>query len=258
MIKSIFKIAIRTLIFLFTIIFVSSCKTYPDYLVFKKTNFEGKEIYDTIEAFPKRGLYIVSIEHRGFNGNFSWNLGIIKIDKKNSMNSIKYETKLQNKAFRISKDYVAYADVKASEWGWFCIKDRNFLDTLPLINKFIDSIKSILPKNVFLKEKNGYIEALINGKIIQRYSYGDFILKNNSVNFDSLDLGLYTIQKNNIVNISKNPDNLFNQEEGLFLVPYPGYKLLSKYSKEEILNAIEKTFETKIFAPLIIVKAIDE
>ena len=255
--KSVFRLVTGIIITAVTSFLFNSCKTYPDNLVFNESDFKGKEIYDTIEAFPERGLYIVSLEDPGFLGNFSWNLGIVKIDKNNPMNFIKYETEIKNKSFRISKDYIAFADIHTSEWGWFDIKNGKILDTLPLITKFIDSIKSISPKNIFIREKNGYVEALLNGKIFQRYNYGDFISKNNPVNYDSLDLGVYRIQKNKLTNISKDPNYLLKQNDGLFLVPYPGYNLVSKFNKEEILNAIEKTFDTKTFSNKIIAKALD-
>jgi hypothetical protein len=256
-VKSAFKLVTGIIITALTLFLLDSCKTYPNYLVFNKSDLKGKKIYDTIEAFPERGLYILSLEDPGFLGNFSWNLGIVKVDKNNPMNSIKYETEIKNKSFRISKDYIAFADIHTSEWGWFDIKNGEILDTLPLITKFIDSIKSISPKNIFIREKNGYVEALLNGKIFQRYNYGDFIAKDNPVNYDSLDLGLYRIQDNKLTRISKDPNYLLKQNDGLFLVPYPGYNLLTKFSKEEILNAIEKTFDSKVFSDKIIAKAID-
>lgn len=254
--KSAFKFVTGIIIIVVTLFLFNSCKTYPDYLVLNKSDFKGKIIYDTIEALPERGLYILSLEDPGFLGNFSWNLGIVKIDKKNPLNSIKYETEIKNKSFRISKDYIAFADIHSSEWGWFEIKNGKISDTLPLITNFIDSIKSISPKSTFIREKNGYIEALLNGKIIQRYNYGDFISKGNSVHYDNLDLGLYSIKNNKLINISKDPNSLLKQNDGLFLVPYPGYNLLTKFSKEEILKAIEKAFDVKTFSDKIIAKAI--
>ncbi|RYE56494.1 MAG: hypothetical protein EOP48_07900 [Sphingobacteriales bacterium] len=214
--KSAFKLT-GIIITAVTLFLFNSCKTYPDYLVFNKSDFKGKEIYDTIEALPKRGLYILSLEDPGLLGDFSWNLGIVKIDKNNPMHSIKYETEIKNKSFRISKDYIAFADIHTSEWGWFDIKNGKILDTLPLITKFIDSIKSISPKNIFIREKNGYVEALLNGKIFQRYNYGDFIAKDNPVNYDSLDLGLYKIQKGKLTNISKDPNYYLNKMTAYFL-----------------------------------------
>jgi hypothetical protein len=65
------------------------------------------------------------------------------------------------------------------------------------------------------------------------------------------------MQNNTLTNISKDPNSLLKQHEGLFLVPYPGYNLLSKFRKEEILSAIEKAFDTNVFLGKVIVKAIN-
>lgn len=255
--NSSFKLVAGIVIIALILFIFNGCKTYPDYLVLNKSDFKGKKIHDTIEAFPERGLYILSLEKSSFLGHFSWNLGIVKIDKNDPLNSIKYETEIKNKSFRVSKDYVAFVDIHTSEWGWFYIADGKMLDTLPLMAKFIDSIKSISPKNIFIREENGYVEALVNGKVIQRYNYGDFISNNNPVNYDSLDLGLYSIQNNKLINISKDPNYLLKQSNGLFLVPDPGYNLHAKFSKEAILAEIERSFDTKKFSDRIIVKAIN-
>ena len=257
--KSAINLLIGITVIAFALFLFNGCKgkTYPDYLVFNKSDFKGKEIHDTIESFPDRGIYVLSLEDPGFLGHFSWNLGIVKVDKNNQNNFIKYETEIKNQSFRISKDYIAYVDIHTSESGWFCIKNGKILDTLPSIEKFIDSVRFVSPENIFIQEKNGFIEALVNGKIVHRYNYGSFITKNNQMNYDSLDLGLYRIQNNKLVKFSKEPNDLFKQHEGLFFVPYPGYNLLSKFRKEEILSSIERAFDTKKVLDKIVVKAVE-
>ena len=48
--------------------------------------------------------------------------------------------------------------------------------------------------------------------------------------------------KDSAVLISSDADDLFKQKEGIFFVPFPGYHLISKYNKKEVLNSIESAF----------------
>ena len=100
---------------------IFNCCSYDenkDCLILKRSNFSNSIIYDTLEAYPERGLYILSLEHSGFLGHFSFNLGIIKQEPRSPDISIRYEMNFMNKSFRLSNEYITYLDVlDKSDYG---------------------------------------------------------------------------------------------------------------------------------------------
>src|SRR5436189_2979398 len=212
-------------------------------LVLKASNFSGVDEIDTLEAYPDKGLYILGLVRHKALGHFSYDLGITKQDISNPKHSVKYEIENTNKAFRLSKDYIAFIkSFGVTNYGWFYIKAGKIMPILPSIEKFEDSIKTNVFKDVFIKDKNGYINLYVKGKIIKTYNYGNLILKDSITNFDSLEYKLYKITNNKLVTISSDVDDLFQQKEGTFFIPLPGHGVINKYNKGEILDYIDSVF----------------
>ncbi|MES2773531.1 MAG: hypothetical protein V4722_05080 [Bacteroidota bacterium] len=223
--------------------FLTNCLRRGDKsLILKRSDFSSVTVIDTLEAYPEKGLYILDLEHGGFLGHFSWNLGIVKCDTNTPGNSARYESVIMNQRFTVSKDYIAYNKTDSSSYGWFFMENGKLLPKLPSIDKIERDLNPDSAKDLVFSEFNGDIRLLRKGELIKRYNYGNIILKNNTQNFDSLDLGLYKAINDDVILISHKPDDLFTQREGLYFVPKPGHHLLVKYSKKEVLKAVEAAF----------------
>lgn len=55
------------------------------------------------------------------------------------------------------------------------------------------------------------------------------------MNFDSLDYGVYKLEKTRLLNIFENVDSIFtNRGTGLFFIPQPGYGIKAKFDIKKI------------------------
>ncbi|WP_461791790.1 hypothetical protein [Pedobacter sp.] len=208
-----------------------------------KIDIDKSQELDTLEKYPERGLYIVQIIHKGHLGNFSIHYCIIK---NNKGKITAYE--IGNKgSIRISKDFVALvSSYGKADWGWFYVENGKLSNKLPGISKILDRLESQRIKKDFVKETNGYITFYLKGNIVKAFNYGSFVTKHVEFDFDSLDYGLYKLNRDTLKIISRNGDDILKQKNGIFFIPPPGYGILFKYSKKQILNAVDSISNLQI------------
>jgi hypothetical protein len=236
--------------------FVGHYFYFKNYLVLNRSEFSGVTEIDTLEAYPEKGLYILGLVRPGLLGNFSYDLGITKTNTYNPSKIIKYEVDKERQSFSIGKDYIALVEGWSyDKYGWFHIKNGKIMETLPSITKLEDSIKLSKAEKAFINHINGYINLFINGKVVESFNYGNLILQ-NKINFDSLDYHIYTLSQNRLIKTSNNPNDLLKQSDGLYFIPKPGYGVISKYSKREILNSVESTVIKNSSSTKIRIKAV--
>ncbi len=211
------------------------------FLILKKSSFSKVTEIDTIESYPERGIYILGLVRPGFLGKFSYNLAITKCDNKNPDHLTQYEIEKNRRMFRVSNEFISFVSDNSS-WGWFYISKGKFQDSLPGMNFFRDSLRSVYGKDIFVRKSNGFIDLFKNGKIIKSLNYGNLISKNKNLNFDNIKYDLYKLIEDSVTLFSGNIDDIFKQKEGIYFIPSPGYGLIKKFNKKEILDAVDSIF----------------
>lgn len=226
---------------IFLTFIISSCLNLNDDLQLNKIQIDGSTEIDTLESHTTRGLYIIQIIHPMLLGDFSTTYGVIKKSKDGKVLAYEILDK-EKKGKRISKDFIASVDSYGkTNWGWFCIDNGKLKVQLPGISKILDSLKSIRIKRDMIRETNGNINFYLDGKIVETFNYGSFFVK--GVDFKNLDYNLYELNDSNLRVVSKNVDDIFKQREGIFYIPSPGYGVIHKYKKTQVLDAVDSVSE---------------
>jgi len=227
-------------VFSWIALFLGGCRTCNRGILLTLGTIDSRSEVDTIEKYPNRNLYLVNIIHNATFGRFSMNYAVI--ENSNLSREILYNLNSPAGVVgRVSKRYIAY--VKATNdlnWGWFRIKDGKSVGELPGMKGIIDSLRSAYPEPTFIKDVNGYIFLYLNGRVVKNLNYGQFVVANGAnIDFDSMAYNLYRLDSDKLQVISAGVDDLFNQQSGVFYIPSPGYGIVSKYDKREILNAVD-------------------
>lgn len=232
-----YYIVYRLSLFFVTIFLFSSCKDNNS-LTLTKTELRNFDEIDTIEYYPLRHSMILGVTISQPFGQYDYfHVFAKKAYNKEIFFRIERDKKVGT---RVSKDYISFVKgYGETNWGWFYFINGKIQDSLPLIVQIKDSLKNIYPKETHINSTAGYLTIYKNGKIIEIINYGEFILDSKNKNLDSLNYSLYKFENGKLKIMSNNGDDLFNQKEGLFFIPKPGYGVLSKYNKQEILNVMD-------------------
>lgn len=242
------------LLIIVTGILTSACNNDKTYLTLTKSKIEKEYEIDTLESYPKRGIYLVGVTINHALGKFDYYLAVIK---KTNAERIIYKIQEHTNGTRISKDYVALVESYGeTNWGWFNINAGKIQHELPRINIIIDSLKSTNSKDLFISETNGYISFRLKGKLIKSFNYGDFATKYKSQNFDSLEYKLYQLKGDSLIVASNEGNDLFKQKDGVYFIPNPGYGVISKFNKQEILNAVDSISKLSLTPGILMIKAV--
>jgi len=218
---------------------VTSCTNGNQDLVLSTTEITKANEVDTIEAFPERRMYFVNIITNRAFGHFSMNYGIIKMKDRNDRIVYKVKGKKDEEG-RVSKDFIAFVKISSGvNWGWFNRQNGALTTDLPNIKEILDSLKSTVPDNVYIKETNGNISFLVDGKRVKSLSYGECVSKLLNLSINNLPYNLYKFQGGALTPIADNGDDLFVQKDGIFFIPSPGYGVIRKFSKLEVINIVD-------------------
>lgn len=237
---------IKNIIFIFwgCLICFSCNKSDSESIYLRQIDLDNENRARTqiIEDFQDKEIKLMKLDRFYGIDDFKTNYIFIK-EKANSRLIYQIEN-ISNKAdIVISKDYFAFVEPYDGykNFGWFFLENGK-KSKLPYLDNFIDSLKDIY-SHYFIKEINGYVELYKEGKIEKTLNYGNFIIKEQ--NLDSLKYGLYQVDNNHVTLLSKNGNDLKNQQDGLFFVPSPGYGVIAKYHIKDMVNSIDSISNLK-------------
>jgi hypothetical protein len=204
---------------------------------FHKFEIPNLASVDTIEVVKGRDICILGISVPRLLDNFDYYVVINKSTKGKS--DILYKIDGKKSRIRVSKDYFAIVTFPESKWGWFCIKEGKIENKLPNINRFKDSLKKQYSDSSFIQDSDGYIRIYLNGKVIKSVNYGNLATRLKELNFDSLDYHVYKLQGDSLIVALDSTDSLFNQMNGVFFIPSPGYGVIKKCRKIDVFRVID-------------------
>lgn len=228
----------------FILIVFHSCHQKSGNLVLMKTSNIFAASRDTLYSESGTNYFWIQITEDGAMDDFK-NYHIFSLKNSASGNYENYKVK-GNERVRFGRDYIGLAHNYGDfNWGWFAIKDGKFVD-LPNIRSLMDSL-SILNKEIFFRQTNGYISGFKGGKNVFSFSYGNLVPGYEKIDFTTLAYGLYQLKDSQLIYSSTEPDNLHNQKTGLFFVTPPGYDLITKISKKEFNRIIDSVANLKNF-----------
>jgi hypothetical protein len=243
-IKNKIKYSICSLLYFFFFLCGCNNKFISNKLVLTKISLPENAIVDTIESYANKGCYLINIKiNRAFD-DFTNYKAFLKTGSLKNNKPIIYKIESDKNGIRVSKKFIAIVEgYGTSNWGWFNLYDSKINDSLPNLNHLLDSLKASRSNETFFQERNGYITEFINGKIIRLNNYGNLITKNYKLDFDSLDYGLYKLNNNNLILMSKNGNDIFKQKEGVFFIPSPGYGVIEKFDKYRIFDKLDSLYQ---------------
>jgi len=240
--------------FAFLLFFLSLGCTNRD-LLLEKVALRANYTIDTLEQYPERDMQIVNLIDEGAMGHFTVHPAVVKQVKGST--ALIYElTRGGDGWTRLSKDYVAFVRPNTIfSQGWFLIKNGVVADQLPEMERLLDSLKTNQPGDISVKEVDGHISVLKDGKKIGGFNYGNMISdKLKKVDFDSLEYGLYKLVGDSLVRVSAETNDIRAQKDGLFFVPPPGSDVIEKFRKSTILEVVDSVTKLSPIPDRIFVK----
>jgi hypothetical protein len=226
---------ILAILFLFSHV---SCKYST--LTLEKISLPANSKVDTLEMNWAQNLCILGVTEDKLFDSFDFYYAVSRIST--NKRGLVYRVLKNGNSQRISKDYIANVNKDESSWGWFNIIDGRRVDSLPWGARILDSLKSVYPRDLFIKESNGFFSIYDQGKVVTSLNYGNLIFGNHEINYDSLKYGLYKLSSNGIEVVSNNGNDLEYQKNGVFYIPLPGYGLIQKFSKQEIYRKVDSVY----------------
>lgn len=205
-------------------------------LLLKKEKLKQSTV-DTIELHEKTNILLLGERtNRGPFGDFDYYCFVVK--KRPGQSDLSYKVNIYFPT--VSRDFISETELfqSAKASGWFCIKNHEILTSLPGEGRIIDSLKQS-NTGYFISEINGHFPFYIKGKEIKSVNYGNLMTKYKNLNFDSLEYKLYQLSSDSLIVVSNNGNQLVNQKDGIYFVPKPGYKLIARYDKQEIIRIVD-------------------
>lgn len=197
---------------------------------------------DTLENYSPNNVSLVLIKDNGSLGEFKKRFAFVK--RVDHSPPIVYEIK--GGIIRITIESIALVNTnEKANFGWFPIVNGKILGEIPDINDVLTKVKSENQNN-FIQENNGIFTLFNNGKIVKEINYGNFLPNYENYDFDSLGYGVYCLKESGLHKVSDDGNKLFEQNNGLYYIPSPGYGLVSMRSKERILSIIDSISKLKV------------
>jgi hypothetical protein len=84
-----------------------------------------------------------------------------------------------------------------------------------------------------------------NGKLLKKLNLGEFLIRNDSVNYDELDYGIYQVKNARLVKINNDGSKLLEQVDGLYFVPSLGFNAVVVKKMSDILPEIDATLKMR-------------
>lgn len=220
---------------IFSLIFYFGCQSRKEEEIKLVLDFKTHSKIDTLDNFgdEKRKCFLLLATDSYGLGHIDFYFVVSKQISKNK--SISY--KILN-ANRVSNQYIAL--VKENKGiGWFAFKDGKMLSELPFTQHLLDSLKLNSPKDVEVLVYGDKFLFRRNEKTFKTLDYGNLLTKYKDKDFENLDYNLYKLQGDSLIVYSKDGNDILKQKDGVYFIPRPGYGIIEKYSRKEIMDAVD-------------------
>ena len=214
---------------------LSACKS-DGTLRFEKYNLRSDDI-DTIAHFVKEDLYLLEVRDYRFLGDFRNEYVFIR-----ERDRVGYKIDCDNLQIELSKKYLGLVKEGDRSYGWFNINQHKVNSSMPKVDSIVMNLEKISTTQ-FVKENHGIFEIYNNGKLLKRLNLGEFLIKNDSINYDELDYGIYQVKNERLVKINNDVSKLLEQVDGLYFVPSPGFNAVAVKKLSDILPEINTTLK---------------
>lgn len=216
---------------------LSACKNDRT-LRLEKYTIKSDDI-DTIAHFVKNDLYLLEVRDYRFLGDFRSEY--IFIGKRDSVG---YKIDSDNLQIELSKKYLGLVKEGDKSYGWFNINQNKINSSMPKVDSIVANLEKI-STNRFVEENNGIFKIYDNGKLLKKLNLGEFLIRNDSVNYDELDYGIYQVKNARLVKINNDGSKLLEQVDGLYFVPSPGFNAVVVKKMSDILPEIDATLKMR-------------
>ena len=190
------------------------------------------ENLDTVAYFAKHDIYLLGVKDYGFLGDFK--SGYVFTGRKDSLG---YKIDSDNLQVELSKKYLGLINEGDHSSGWFNVKEHKVLSSIPKVDSIVVSLEKI-PANQLVQENNGIFTIYAQGKLVRKFTLGEFLIKNDSVNYDDLEFGIYRVKNERLVKVNNDGTKLSEQIDGLYFVPSPGFNVINFRQLNDILPEI--------------------
>ncbi|RQO73962.1 hypothetical protein DBR43_00715 [Pedobacter sp. KBW06] len=195
------------------------------------------ENLDTLAYFAKHGVYLLEVRDYGFLGDFKSEY--VFTGRKDSLG---YKIDSDNLQIELSEKYLGLVKEGDYSSGWFNIKQHKIISSLPKVDSIVASLGKI-PADQVLHEKNGIFTIYDKGRLVRKFTLGEFLIKKDSVNYDDLEFGIYQVKNEGLVKVNNDGTKLSEQKDGLYFIPSPGFNVVNFKQLNDILPEISATLK---------------
>lgn len=215
---------------------LSACKSEGT-LRLEKYTLRSDDI-DTIAHFVKENLYLLEVRNYRFLGDF-----VNEYVFTRERDSVGYKINCENLQIELSKKYLGFVKEGDNSYGWFNVNQHKVNSSIPKVDSIVANLEKI-STNQMVKENHGIFEIYGNGKLLKKLNLGEFLIGNQSVDYDDLEYGVYQVKNAGLVKIDNNGSKLLEQVDGLYFVPPPGFNAVIVKKLSGILPEINAALKT--------------
>lgn len=217
---------------------LNCCKNNQS-LDFKISDLKTVDRVDTIDIIPDQQVYILGLYRHLPLGHFTYDLGLLKQLKDG--NQVFYEAHINPNILRISSAYLAFVDYAHGfhNVGWYYVKNNQLQDSLVGFQKIGDSISTTFPIGTYIDITKNCITVYLNSQPKKRFYYEEFALNNKGDSLETLNYGLYILEKGDLKKVSDNGEDIYKKTEGTFYIPAPGLGITAKWEKSKLLKILD-------------------
>jgi hypothetical protein len=157
---------------------LSACKSEGT-LRFEKYNLRSDDI-DTTAHFVKEDLYLLEVRDYRFLGDFRSEYVFTR-----ERDSVGYKIDCDNLQIELSKKYLGLVEEGDKSYGWFSINQHKVSSSIPEVDSIVMNLEKIY-KTQSVKENHGIFEIYDDGKLLKKFNLGEFLIRNDSINYDEL------------------------------------------------------------------------
>lgn len=197
------------------------------------------ESVDTLAYYSKYQIYLLRVRDYGHLGEF--NSGYVFL---RNQDSIGYKVDSKDYDVEFSNLYIGLVKKEKVSFGWFYVEKHQIASSMAKVDSIQMTLEEMYSGKI-IHERNGFYTIYDNGKLLKKLNLGEFLIENDSVDFDNLDFGIYKVEKRNLVKINNDGTKLLQQMDGLYFVPSPGLNVVTFRKMNDVLSKINTTFKSQ-------------
>lgn len=197
------------------------------------------ENIDTLAYYSKYHINLLRVRDYGYLGDFKSEYVFLSNE-----DSIGYKVDSKDFDVEFSNLYLGLVKKEKASFGWFYVEKHQVASSIAKVDSIVTALERMYLGKI-VHERNGFFTIYDNGKLVKKLNLGEFLIDNDSVDFDDLEFGIYQVKKRNLVKVNNDGTKLLQQIDGLYFVPSPGSNVVTFWKMNDVLSKISTAVKSQ-------------